>query len=62
MEIEIQKLKEKLAEEYAAAYFGGGLDGAMAELSSLDSASIRELKSKARQLGINLNGHDFDER
>lgn len=57
MEIDIERLREDLKNEYLGAFYGGGFGGALIESFNIDKASAEELIQIAQRMNIDLNNY-----
>ena len=59
MEIDIDKLREDLLDEYNAAYFAGGFGAAIFDITRIENASPEELIQIARENHIDLSNYTY---
>ena len=52
--IDIERLRDDLENEFLGAYFGGGFGGTLVESFNVDRATPEELVVMAQHLGIDL--------
>lgn len=59
-EIDFERLRSDLYDEYMGAYFGGGFGVALTEAEDVLSASRDELVSFAEDLGLDLSKYELN--